>query len=101
MSGTRGPRKEQLEFLFRKQQGKCHICGEPAVLDFQGGHAGRHLSAVRFRIGSSFGEKGRCRPRVMAHRSCAQSRSDQIQASQPIEELWIKSRRQPIKGSAE
>lgn len=52
-------------------------------------------AAVRFRLGSSFGTPGRVRPRVMAHRKCVQERSDQIQASQPVEDMWIRSRRLP------
>ena len=95
MSKNREQRKGQLAYLFRKQHGKCHICGEPAVLDYNGGKASSEMSAVRFRLGSSFGKKGRVRPRVMAHQKCAQERSDQIQAEQPIEELWFRSRSSP------
>lgn len=87
-------RREHLAFLFKQQHGKCRICGKDAILDGNGGDAESDLSAVRFRLGSSFGAKGRVRPRVMAHRKCAQERSDQIQASQPIEELWIRSGRE-------
>lgn len=85
----------QLAYLFRKQGGKCHICGEPAVLDYEGGKAGRPMSAVRFRLGSSFGSPGRVRKRVMAHRGCAQERSDQIQASQLIDETRARAQRFP------
>lgn len=95
MSTRDSNRQGQLRHLFKKQGGRCYICGEPAVLDFEGGKAGRPMSAVRFRIGSSFGAKGRVRPRVMAHRKCAQERSDQILASQPVEDLWRRSGREP------
>jgi hypothetical protein len=90
MSETPNKRREQLAYLFRKQNGKCHICGQDAVLDGNGGKVIGD-SAVRFRLGSSFGAKGRRRPRVMVHRKCAQTRSDEIQASQPIEDLWVRS----------
>lgn len=91
----REERRSQLAHLFEKQQGKCFICGQPAVLDYQGGKRGRGESAVRFRIGSKFGKPGRVRPKVMAHRRCAQDRSDQIQMSQPIEETRARSGRWP------
>jgi hypothetical protein len=95
MTETRTDRREQLAYLFNKQNGKCHICGEDAILDYQGGEAGHPKSAVRFRIGSKFGAPGRVRCRVMAHRKCAQERSDQIQESIPVEERWLRSGRQP------
>lgn len=88
-------RRDHLCFLFKRQNGKCHICGCDAVLDGDGGKANSQRSAVRFRLGSSFGAKGRVRPRVMACRKCAQERSDQIQESQPIEYRWLKSGRAP------
>lgn len=91
----RGKRQGQLSYLFHQQNGLCHICSQPAVLDGNGGKAGSTQSAVRFRTGSSFGEKGRVRPRVMAHRGCAQKRSDEIQASQPIEDMWRRARNEP------
>lgn len=89
------PRRKQLAYLFRKQNGKCHICGCDAILDYNGGRVNSERSAVRFRLGSSFGRPGRVRPRVMACRKCAQERSDQIQMSQPIEETRERSRRHP------
>lgn len=91
----RDTRPNQLRYLFRKQGGKCHICGEPAVLDGNGGKVADGLSAVRFRLGSSYGKPGRIRKRVMAHRKCAQERSDQITASVPVEELWARSKSFP------
>lgn len=87
----RQQRQEQLGHLFRRQDGKCHICGEPAILDGRN----KGLSAVRFRTGSSYGAPGRVRPRVMAHRKCAQERSDQITQSQPIDETRLRSGRHP------
>lgn len=81
-----GSAQEQLSYLFAKQKGRCHICGEQVEY---GGSGPR--SAVRFRLGSNFGQKGRVRPRVMTHRECAQKRSDEIQKSVPIEELWFRS----------
>jgi hypothetical protein len=87
----RDGRQEQLAYLFAKQDGLCHICGEPAVLDYEGGKAGHPLSAVRFRLGSSYGTPGRRRRRVMAHRKCAQERSDAIQDSIPVEERRARS----------
>lgn len=98
MGQRREDRNRQLNYLFRHQGGKCFICGEPANLD-GGGGSGRpeeNLSAVRFRLGSSFGAKGRVRPRVMAHRKCAQERSGEIQQSVPIEELWHRSGQKEI-----
>jgi hypothetical protein len=80
---TRQQRMAQLAHLFHEQKSKCHVCGKPAVLD----HAGHPMSAVRFRTGSSYGEPGRRRPRVMAHKKCAQERSDQITQSQLIDDL--------------
>jgi hypothetical protein len=88
---TRQQRQAQLAHLFRQQDGKCHVCGETARLD--GANDG--LSAVRFRTGSSFGTPGRVRPRVMAHRKCAQERSDQIQMSQDVDDLRHRSGRHP------
>lgn len=87
---TRQQRKAQLAHIFHAQKSKCHICGEPALLD----HAAHPMSAVRFRTGSSYGEPGRRRPRVMAHKKCAQERSDQITQSQLIEDLRYRSGRQ-------
>lgn len=84
-----------LQNLFDHQKGCCFICGKPAVLDFESGKAGQPESAVRFRLGSSYGKKGRVRKRVMAHRKCAQERSDQITTSLPIEEQWHRSHRHP------
>lgn len=95
MSESQKDRRGHLAAMFARQGGKCHICGEPAILDYEGGKASRHLSAVRFRIKSGFGEKGRPRPRVMAHLKCAQERSDQIQDSIPVEERWTRSQRFP------
>ncbi len=92
--GRASSKQEQLAHLYRKQGGKCHICGCEAILDYNGGKANSGRSAVRFRIGSSFGKPGRVRRRVMACRKCAQERSDQIQASQSIEELRARSGRQ-------
>lgn len=83
-------RQKQLRYLFERQKGKCHVCGELAVLGSEGDDA-----AVRFRTGSRFGKPERIRPRVMAHKRCAQERSDQIQASQPVEESRARSRRYP------
>lgn len=88
-------RQASLLKLFRRQDGKCAICGEPAVLDGNGGKASAELSACRFRTGSSYGAKGRRRPRVMAHRKCAQERSDQITISQPIDETRSRAGRFP------
>ena len=92
----RPDKRSQLTYLFHKQHGKCAICNEPAVLDYDGGKAGNPLSAVRFRVGSSFGNPGRTRPRVMAHRKCSQERSAQIEASVPIEELQWRARRHTV-----
>ena len=91
----RSDRKSQLEYLFEQQEGRCHICGEPALLDGLGGYKGHGNSAVRFRLGSGYGYKGRVRLRVMVHRSCAQERSDQITNSLPIDEQRARSRRWP------
>lgn len=79
-------RRPQLAYLFQKQGGRCFICGEQAVLDFNGDKAGHPLSAVRFRRGSKYGKPGRFRPRVMAHRKCADQRSREIELSISIEE---------------
>lgn len=98
MGQLREDRQRQLNHLFRLQGGKCFICGDPANLDGGGGN-GRpetNMSAVRFRLGSSFGLKGRVRRRVMAHRKCAQARSDEIQQSVPLEELWRRSGQKEI-----
>lgn len=83
MSDTAEQRFRHLTRLFNFQGGKCAICQQPARLDGKNDP----MSAVRFRIGSSYGAPGRVRPRVMVHRKCAQERSDQITMSQPIEEL--------------
>lgn len=88
---ARQQREAQLAFLFRAQEGKCHVCGEVAILD--GAH--KPLSAVRFRTGSSYGAPGRRRPRVMAHRKCAQERSDQITQSQDVDDLRHRAGRHP------
>lgn len=90
-----GERQRRLIRLYADQRGKCHICGLKAILDGQGGKAGHPDSAVCFREKSGFGEKGRVRHRVMAHRKCAQARSDEIQESIPIEERWLRSGRSP------
>lgn len=82
--------------LFQRQNGLCAICGKPAVLDGKGGAAGSEQSAVRFRTGSSFGAPGRRRPRVMAHRGCAQKRSGEIQDSIDIDELRHRARAFPV-----
>lgn len=91
----RQDRRRQLTHLFNKQDGRCHVCGEPATLDGLGGQTNRPDSAVRFRTGSSFGAKGRSRPRVMAHRKCADQRAKEIELSVPIEELWMRSGSEP------
>lgn len=90
-----GERQKKLVRLYAKQRGKCHICGAKAILDGKGGQAGCKESAVTFRLGSSFGKKGRQRFRVMVHRKCAQARSDEIQDSIPVEERWLRSGRAP------
>lgn len=92
---NREHRQNQIEAMFRRQGGKCHVCGEPAVLDGAGGKTNSQESAVRFRLGSSFGAKGRVRPRVMAHRKCADQRSREIELSLPVEEAWLRSGREP------
>lgn len=84
----REDRAKQLAHLFQKQNGKCHICGELATME-----AGRSDSAIRFRLGSGYGRKGRVRRRVMVHRHCAQERSDQIQDSVLVEERRARSGR--------
>lgn len=88
-------RRLQLERLYNKQGGRCHICNCETVLEGRpcGGKLNPRM-AVRFRLGSSFGAKGRVRRRVMTCQKCAQERSDQIQDSQPIEELWRRSGRE-------
>lgn len=86
-------KRNHLARLFQQQDGKCHICGQMAVLDYEGGKAGRPMSAVRFRLGSAFGAPGRVRKRVMVHRKCSQDRSAQIVESQPIEEIRMRSGR--------
>lgn len=91
----RGGRQDQLMYLFRKQSGLCFICHLPAILDGCGGDSRSERSAVRFRLGSSFGAKGRVRYRVMTCRKCAQERSDQIQMSQPIDDTRRRSGRFP------
>lgn len=88
-------RQEQLASLYTRQEGKCLFCNCVVVLDGNGGKSSSDRSAVRFRLGSSFGAKGRVRRRVMTCRKCSQERSDEIVASQPVEELWMRSRRFP------
>lgn len=95
MTETRQQRRDQLACLFNRQGGKCAICGEPAVLDGNGGSAGYPDSAVRFRTRSKFGKPGRVRPRVMAHRKCAQARSAEIEVSLGLDELHARSQRHP------
>ena len=73
----RGSAKDQLEHLHRKQGGLCRVCGEAADLAVATGPE----APCRFRVRSSYGAKGRVRPKVMAHRKCAQKRSDEIQNS--------------------
>lgn len=68
--------KGQLAHLHRKHGGLCHICGQPVDLAATGPEA-----ANRFRVGSSFGRKGRVRPRVLVHRKCSDQRSNEIQNS--------------------
>jgi hypothetical protein len=92
MGLTLEQKEKQLRRLFFEQEGKCKICGKAAYLEMP---KHKPLAAVRFRTGSSYGEPGRTRPRVMVHRKCAQERSDQITLSQPIEVLWHLSKRQP------
>lgn len=92
MGLTLEQKEKQLRRLFFEQEGKCNICGKAAYLEMP---KHKPLAAVRFRTGSSYGEPGRTRPRVMVHRKCAQERSDQITLSQPIEVLWHLSKRQP------
>jgi hypothetical protein len=95
MSETRQGRHDHLQRLFDRQNGRCFICGELAVLDFNGGRVGKRGSAVRFRLGSSYGAKGRVRKRVMAHRGCADDRSRQITMSIAPEEAHYRSGRYP------
>lgn len=89
-------RHKQLAYLYRKHAGKCAICGceTVIVLGTKGGPLNPKM-AVRFRTGSSYGEPGRRRKRVLACQECAQARSDQITASLPVEELWDRSGRHP------
>lgn len=89
-------RQKQLLYLFTRQHGNCGICGKPAVLDGAGGATGSELSAVRFRTGSSYGKPGRTRPRVMAHRGCADKRSAEITESIDIDERRYRARAFPV-----
>lgn len=91
----RGDRRSQLQHLHAKQLGKCFICKCDTVLEPTNGGKLKPNAAVRFRLGSSFGSPGRVRPRVMTCRKCAQERSDEIQQSQPLEDLWLRSGREP------
>lgn len=89
-------RQKQLLYLFNRQHGNCGICGKQAVLDGNGGATGSELSAVRFRTGSSYGKPGRTRPRVMAHRGCADKRSAEITESIDIDERRYRARAFPV-----
>jgi hypothetical protein len=91
---NRQERQKQLAYLYRKHDGKCAMCGDPTVIVIgtKGGPLNPRM-AVRFRTGSSYGEPGRRRPRVLACFECAQKRSDQITASVPLDELHDRSGR--------
>ena len=73
--------RDQLRYLHGRQGGLCHVCRQPADLAVTDGPE----APCRFRVRSSFGAKGRVRPKVMAHRRCAQERSNAIQNSISIE----------------
>lgn len=89
-------RQKQLLYLFQRQKGRCAICNKPAILDGNGGATGSKESAVRFRTGSSYGKPGRTRPRVMAHRGCADARSAEITDSIDVDELRYRARAFPV-----
>lgn len=92
MSKTIAQREKHLRHLFFEQEGKCKICGTAAYLELPKNNS---LAAVRFRTGSSYGAPGRTRLRVMAHRKCAQERSDRITASQDVDDLRHRAQRWP------
>lgn len=82
--------RSHLELLFKRQNGKCQICGEIAIM---GGNPNHKETAVRFRAGSGYGKANRKRKRVMAHRGCADQRSREIEMNIPIEYRQLKSGR--------
>lgn len=90
----RGDARQQLEYLHLRHGGVCHVCRQPADLGVKDGPD----APCRFRVRSGFGEhaKGRVRPKVMAHRRCAQERSDQIQNSISVDERRDRAGSHPL-----
>jgi len=82
--------RKQLWRLYDRSLGSCAICGQKTKLTDDERDP---YKAVRFRTGSSYGKPGRVRRRVLACRQCAQKRSDEITASQPLDELRHRARR--------